>query len=202
MSNILGGKNGRFAYAPLSEDEQQVLHDLVDNDSLMIEIVDYGTVNKFSNKPIVGDAVLSMDFNVVFERPEFYMPAFWLELVLKTRSGIEIFREKMTTGAEPLYIRVGESFAMNWVIQFKHLDPKLVKTLKKGAIGLTNRYAGDWKLNADQMRMMNLIEQGQRNLKKKSSEDLKLSESKQNAQHDKIKDVNSNRIFIAATPKK
>lgn len=73
MSNLSGGKNGRFAYAPLSEDEQQVLHDLVDNDSLIIEIVDYSTVNKFSNKPIVGDAVLSMDFNVVFERPEFYI---------------------------------------------------------------------------------------------------------------------------------
>jgi len=199
MSNILGGKNSNFAYTPMSEDEQDALSRLVASDDLMVEVVGYGTVHKFDRKPILGDAILSIDFTLVFDRPEFYVPAYNLELVLKTRSGDQIYKEKLTTGSEPILVRVGEVFSMTWTIQFKHLDPSLVKRVKSGAFGLTNRFMGEWKLDEEQQLMMKAIEEGKKNLERLNKEDLERSEINQKKVYSDIQSDNEKKIVIPVT---
>jgi hypothetical protein len=202
MSNILGGKNSNFAYTPMSEDEQEALSRLVESDDLMIELVGYGQQTKFDTKPTLGDAILSIDFTIVFDRPEFYIPVYTLELVLRTRAGDEIYREKKTTGPNPILARVGETFSMNWAIQFKRLDPNIVKKVKSGAIGLTSRFDGAWKLNHEQQKMIELIEQGKRNLEVLNKTDLERSEINEKKMYSEIAADNEKKIVIPVSSKK
>ena len=53
-----------------------------------------------------------------------------------------LFRERQSTiyNHSPLMISTGTSLQMVWDIAIKHMDPKLVKALKPGALGLTSRW--------------------------------------------------------------
>jgi hypothetical protein len=198
--NILGGKNESFAYAPLSEDEQDAINRLIDANDLQIEVVGFGMVNIFDRKPVLGDAVLSIDFTIPFTKPEFYLPVYYLDLSLQIRTGEEIFRQKLSLG-DPIMVKSGEVFSMNWVIQFKKLDPFIVKRVKSGTVGLTNRYDGSWKLTEDQRELFRVIEAGKANIEKLNKQDLDKALSKEKESHTAIKNDNEKRIIIPVSSK-
>lgn len=137
MPNIFGGENKNSLYTPMTEDEREVLQRLVDSDDLEIIIKEWGIVNKFTQVRF-GDMRLQIIFKVVFSSPSVFIPVNHFDLQLKTRSGILLYEE--TQPINPV-IMVGDGVRIDlcWDIAIKQMDPKLVKAIKPGAIGLTTR---------------------------------------------------------------
>jgi hypothetical protein len=157
--NDFGGGNSKSLYIPMSEIEMEFISRLVDSKDLYVLIHDWGHVNQ----PIItfGDKNLHVAFKMVFDRPEVPMPVYHFDMELKTRSGICLYREKMTTvyGGQPLNICQGVELDMVWDISIRFIDPKLVKAMMPNTLGLTTRLedtathditvTGNMKLNKD-----------------------------------------------------
>lgn len=139
MSNDFGGGNERSLYIPMSEIEMEFINRLVENKEMYVIIHGWGYVNQ----PIItfGDKNVHVAFKMLFDRPEFPMPVYFFDMELKTRSGITLYKEKMSTvyGNSPLNIMQGVELEMVWDISIKYIDPKLIKALMPKTIGLTSR---------------------------------------------------------------
>ncbi len=138
--NRFGGIAGSN-YTPMSEDEQEVLDRLVASRDLDVRIKGWGHIRGVQAGK-TGDLRVAIPLTLDFDRPEVPIPVYYFDLELRTGSGILLFKERQSTiyNHSPLMIGAGTSLQMVWDIAIKHMDPKLVKALKPGALGLTSRW--------------------------------------------------------------
>lgn len=138
-TNLFGGKNPHGLYVPMSEDEQEVITRLVEAEDLVLIIHGWGTLNR--PRFLVGDHRIGVQFRLTFNRPEAPMDVFFFDLELKTRSGISLVKERLPViyGGKPIQVCAGMFLDLQWDIALHSMDPRLVKLLKPGALGLTSR---------------------------------------------------------------
>jgi hypothetical protein len=137
--NAFGGKNPNSIYVPMSETEQEVVARLIENGDLQVVIHGWGVVDK--PKLTVGDAQVMIPMTIRFDRPEQPVGVTYFDLELRTLSGYTIFREQHPTiyNGQPLMVMAGTEISMVWHIGIKFMDPRLVKMILPGAVGLTSR---------------------------------------------------------------
>jgi hypothetical protein len=154
--NIFGGRNPNGLYTPLSDDEQEVLERLAASGEFKLIIKDWGFVDK--PKIRFGDARLEVSWNMVFDRPQFPMPLPFLHLELWTHSGHFLIGEKlpMQVNGAPLQVCQGVAIDMAWDILIRQMDPKLVRAIKTGSVGLTTRI-GNQNLDLQQQRALRTL---------------------------------------------
>lgn len=176
--NAFGGGNKNALYVPMSEIEMELISRLVDNKDLYVLIHEWGHVNE----PTVtfGDKNLHVGFKMVFDRPATPMSVYHFDMELKTRSGISLFRQKMSTqyGGQPLIVMQGLELDLVWDIAIKNIDPKLVRALMPGVRGLTSRLQdtttgeitlmGNMKLDRHLREKLHKIDMAEKALKKSS----------------------------------
>lgn len=139
-TNRFGGKNPNGLYVPLSEDEQEVISRLVDANDMEVVVHGWGMVCK--PKVGFGDLRVSIVFRVAFEGPEIPVPVRFLDLELRTVTGISLMRKQYPTirpDGTPVEVGQGVYLDMAWDIAIDHMSPALVKALKPGALGMTTR---------------------------------------------------------------
>jgi len=146
--NMFGGGNPNFLYAPMSEDEQEVLDRLVDKDAMVIHVVGWGVVNSF-DEIIKGDANLKLRFTLTFSSPAIRIPVTFFDLELRLRTddpikkpGRLLFKKtEVVRGGDggALWIGAGDVMPFEWTITIQNMEPSLVKDIKTGAVGLTTR---------------------------------------------------------------
>ena len=137
--NIFGGLNPHGLYVPMSEDEQEVLARLVASKNLQLVIHGWGQVDA----PLLtfGDKRVAIKIRLDCLSPAVPIPVHYLDMELKLRDGRSLFRQRMpaTLGGQPIQLVAGIFLDMVWDIAIDHMDPRLVKALKPGAMGLTSR---------------------------------------------------------------
>lgn len=144
MSENMFGAKGRYGgYTPMSEDEQEVLERLCATRDMVVTIKDWGFIQGPAAK--FGDLRLQIPLSITFDRPlppNPPIPVYHFDLELHTGSGIFLFAKRMSTvyAGHPIYVGAGTHIDMIWDIGIKHMDPKLVRALKPGAVGLTSRW--------------------------------------------------------------
>jgi hypothetical protein len=170
-TNIFGGKNRRGLYVPMSEDEQEVIHRLVEAEDIQLIIHGWGTLDK--PRFLIGDHRIGVQFRLKFHRPTAPIPLFFLDLELRTRTGINLCKERLPTllKGKPVQVCAGMFLDLQWDIAMHSMDPRLVKLLKPGATGLTSRRQdrdtkemtarGNMKLDATQRKALRELEAAQ-----------------------------------------
>jgi len=136
--NEFGGGNRTSLYTPMSEVEQEVLERLIAAGDLRVHVLEWGVVN--TPRVTFGDARIQIQFRLSFDRPATPIPVYFLDLELRTGSGLLLFRDRKSVeyGGKPVSVAAGVFFDMVWDIQIRSMDPKLVKAFT-GAYGLTSR---------------------------------------------------------------
>jgi len=170
-TNIFGGKNSRGLYVPMSEDEQEVIHRLVEAEDIQLIIHGWGTLDR--PRFLIGDHRIGVQFRLTFNKPTAPMSVFFFDLELKTRTGISLCKERLPSmyNGKPVEVMAGLFLDMQWDIALHSMDPRLVKLLKPGATGLTSRRQdkdtgmmtaqGNMKLNAKQKKVLHELEMAQ-----------------------------------------
>jgi hypothetical protein len=192
MSNIFGGKNKNSLYIPMSEIEQEFISRLADKNEFYILIHEWGYVD---NPTLVfGDKNLHFGFKMFFDRPETPMPVHFFDMELRTRSGMSLFRQKMSLGygGQPMIIMQGLELEMVWDIALKNIDPKIIKQLMPNTVGLTSRLQdtttgeitllGNMNLNREARDLAHKLDQAEKALpileQKYRAEDRKKAQEK------------------------
>lgn len=172
--NAFGGGNPNSLYVPMSEDEQEVLHRL--QPEMRVVIHGWGHID--APKIIIGDARLSVILDLSFHKPATPQPVHFFDLELKLRNGMSLYKKRMPTvvNGQPLMVGAGLDLKMAWDIMIHHLDPKLVKMIKPGAIGLTSRrldkdtgdatLTGNMRTTPMQRRLLHELKQGEEKVRK------------------------------------
>ena len=170
-TNLFGGKNPRGLYVPMSEDEQEVVHRLVEAEDLVLIIHGWGHLDR--PRFLVGDHRIGVQFRLTFNRPAAPTPVWFFDLELRTRTGISLVKERLPTiyAGKPVQVCAGMYLDMQWDIALHSMDPRLVKLLKPGAYGLTSRRQdkdtgemtaqGNMKLDGNQKRALAELEASQ-----------------------------------------
>lgn len=173
--NAFGGKNAHSLYLPMSEIEQEFVNRLVEAGDLQVRVHGWGIVPNPTVKQ--GDQQVIIPLTLKFDRPEVPMEVRSFDLELLTGSGISLFRETQSCvyNGQPLWVGSGTRIDMIWHIAIRAMDPKLIKTLMPGVVGLTSRAfdkdtgdltnMGNMKLDATQRKLLNIIRQGEANLR-------------------------------------
>ena len=170
--NMFGGGNARSLYTPMSETEQEVLERLVQTRDLIVKIVGWGILPH--PKAVFGDLRVAVPIQITFDAPEIPIPVRHFDLELWSRTyGVLLFKERQSAiyNNQPLMISAGFQLSMIWDIAIQRMDPKLVKMMKPGAIGLTSRWTdkdtgdltllGNSRLTAEQKRKLLLVREGE-----------------------------------------
>lgn len=169
--NPLGGKNASSAYVPMSDVEQEALVRLVESGLLQVVVHGWG----YFDQPRVtfGDGQVVIPLSLTFDRPENPMAVYYFDLELRTRTGVTLFREKQSVvyGGQPLMVSAGVGVDMVWHIGIKAMDPKLVKSIVPGAVGLTSRlidrdtgmvtHTGNMTLTRKQRKFLDDVRKGE-----------------------------------------
>lgn len=182
--NPFGGGNPRSLYVPMSEDEQEIIHRLVDSQTLEIIIHPWG----LHTKPTwvgVGDKRVAIKFPITFTRPTDPVPAKSVDLEL-LGMGISLLRKPYPTimpDGSPLLVGAGLCLELQWDIAIDHIDPKIVKALKPGAHGLTSRridkdsgkrtMEGNMYLDPEKKNLLHFVEKGEKRSLKDDADKLK-----------------------------
>jgi len=180
--NMLGGKNPHGLYVPMSEDEQEVVARLIESDDLEVNIVGWGIAKH--TKFVVGDHRIGIVFQMDIDNEALVapVPVYFLDLQLRTRTGLVLFAERLPTADNGVAPQVchGMGLIFAWDIAIHSMDPQLVKMFKPGAIGLTSRRIdtatgerterGNLILTPEQEILLHHLTEGEKAVKK---EDLK-----------------------------
>lgn len=170
-TNAFGGKNPNSLYTPLSDIEQEVVARLVEANDLQVIIVGWGFVDR--PRITFGDMRMCIQFRLNFDRPEAPIPLYHLDLELRTRSGILLFKDKQPTtyGGKPVQVAQGVFFDLAWDIAIRSIDPKVVREVLPHATGLTSRFqdrdtkemtfAGNMKLSAADIALLRQLRRGE-----------------------------------------
>lgn len=169
--NLFGGGNALSLYTPMSDLEREVLARLIESGELQVVIKNWGVVN--SPKAKVGDLRLDITFNMVFDRPPTPVFVWYFDLELRTQSGMVLSsqRQSVMYDGKPIQVAAGVELGLCWIIAIQDMDPKLVKSVIPGAIGLTNRWVdkdsgkrtllGNNNFTAHQKRVLLAIRKGE-----------------------------------------
>jgi hypothetical protein len=169
--NPLGGKNPNSLYVPLSETEQEFVSRLIEAQDLQVRVHGWGIVPNPSVQ--LGDLQVVIPLTLAFDRPEVPIPVHHFDLELLTGSGVSLYRETQSCeyGGQPIMVGSGTVIQMVWHIGVKAMDPKLVKTLMPGTVGLTSRafdkdtgdltLTGNMHLNGTQKKLITLVRTGE-----------------------------------------
>lgn len=174
--NAFGGGNENFLYTPMSEDEREVIARLIEKDDLEIHIDQWGVVNKFK-KIQFGDKVLKITFEVLFRSPDVAIPVYYFDMSLQTRSGIILHKNRYPTQPSGLWVGSGLCLPMELLISIHEIDPKLVKAIKPGARGLTNR-EGNRKLDSGQRKLLEQVRAGEKNVRDQHKKEASIASKK------------------------
>ena len=140
-TNEFGGGNSRALYLPISEIEQEFLSRLIEQNEIFVVLHGYGIVQE--PKVTFGDKNLHIHIAFFFDKapPPPGKPVSFFDMELKTRSGISLYRQKMSTlyNNQPLTISNEVNLNMVWDIALRYIDPKLIKALMPNVIGYTSR---------------------------------------------------------------
>jgi len=171
--NPFGGKNPNFAYTPMSEDEQEVLDRLVEAKDLAIKIVNVhgqGQIERIRK----GDLKLSLVLTLLLLGPKVHVRLPYLELELRTRSGILLYasKEPLNVGGLAPILGKGSQIQFVWDIAIKKMDPDFVKMMKPGARGLTTRL-GNMKLDGEKQALLHTIRQGEQRVRELKGERIR-----------------------------
>lgn len=181
--NIFGGGNSRSLYTPMSEVEQEAVARLVDSGDLQVVVVGWGYVQR--PRITFGDLRVSVAFRMNFDRPEFPIPVYSLDLELRTGSGALLFRDRQPTmyGGNPIQVAQGVFLDLVWDIAVRSIDPALVKALVPGATGLTSRLqdrdtgqmtlTGNMHLSAGEREVLRNLRAGERAARESTVERLR-----------------------------
>ena len=162
--NPFGGKKGSL-YTPMSEDEQEVLERLIQARDLDVIIKGWGFIRGVQGA-VAGDLRLSLPLTLNFDRPDIPVPVYFFDLELRTGSGMLLFAQRQSTvyDKKPVMVGAGTTLHMVWDIAIHSMDPKVVKALKPGAVGLTSRWidrdtgfmslTGNVKMNDKEKRLL------------------------------------------------
>lgn len=173
--NAFGGKNPNGLYVPMSETEQEFVSRLVESGDLQVRVHGWGVVPNPTVK--LGDLQVVIPLTLKFDRPEVPIPVHYFDLELLTGSGISLYREKQPCeyGGQPLSVGSGTVVQMIWHIGIRAMDPKLVKALMPGVVGLTSRQfdrdtgaltlTGNMDLDAAQKRLIGIVREGEANVR-------------------------------------
>ncbi len=160
--NPFGGGNAVSLYIPITDIEQEFLARLTESKDIMLIVHEWGYIE--SPRITFGDKNLHVHFKMLFDRPDPPMGVRAFDLELKTRSGLSLFRQKMSVeyDGEPLLVGAGLEFDMVWDIAIRYIDPKVIKALMPHTIGMTSRLqdtathdmtvTGNMKLTQDLVR--------------------------------------------------
>jgi len=174
-TNAFGGANPHGLYVPLTDLEQEAISRLVEADDLEVVIHGWGLIPK--PKVSFGDLRVSIPFTLTFNAPDVPQPLHYLDLELRTRAGMTLFRQRQPTiyGGQPIMVGTGVVLDFAWDIALHHIDPKIVKALVPGAVGLTSRrldketgeatFAGNMRLNGEQKKLLRQVEAGNREIR-------------------------------------
>jgi hypothetical protein len=174
---MFGGGNKNSLYTPMSEDEQEVLARLVQERDLDVFLVGWGVIRGV--QATFGDLRLDIPIQITFNRPETPVLVPYFDLELRTGSGILLFRERQSTeyGGKPIAVGTGTALSMVWHIAIQAMDPKLVKTLKPGTLGLTSRWVdrdtgevtrlGNTKLSAKEREVLTHLRRMEASIREK-----------------------------------
>lgn len=127
-------------YTPMSEIEQEALSRLVEAKDMVVHILGWGRVD--NPRVIYGDLRLGLQWRMDFMKPAAPTPVHWFDLELRTRSGVLLFKERQSTmyAGRPMQVAAGLYMDMVWDIAIVAMDPKIVKMIMPGAVGLTSRF--------------------------------------------------------------
>lgn len=156
--NLFGGKNALGVYTPMSDIEQEALDRLKSSGELVVEVVGIGAIPVDQAAEVkIGDHRLSIGFYITFKTPNNRVVTKpYLDLVLRTRSGIILFRDRQAfkdIHGNPMMISTGLTIPMIWDIGINKIDPKAVKAIMPTVRGLTTR-RGNERLSADQQAVL------------------------------------------------
>lgn len=170
-TNLFGGKNAHGLYVPMSEIEQEAIVRLVEAQDLVLFIHGWGRLDK--PRFLVGDHRIGVQFRLTFHKPAAPMPVYFFDLELQTRAGLSLVRERLPTiyDGKPVSVMAGIYLDMQWDIAIHSMDPRLVKMLMPGTIGLTSRRQdkdtgemtarGNMKLDDNQAEALHQLEAAQ-----------------------------------------
>ena len=174
--NMFGGGNPDSLYVPMSDDEYEVLHLLVESQTLRVLIHPWNIVCTPS-KVIFGDKRIAVNFEVQFNSPEIPIPVKSFDLELQGL-GTCLLRKPYPTfqgDGSPLLVGGGLSLSLQWDIAIDHMNPKLVKALRPAALGLTSRridkdtgertLIGNMKLDGLQKKTLTILEGGEKKVR-------------------------------------
>jgi hypothetical protein len=176
--NMFGGKNPHGLYVPMSEDEQEVIHRLIEDKNIELIIHGWTTLDAPTIK--VGDLRVSILFRMTFNGALIPLP--YLDLELRTKSGVTIFKQRMLVeqGPQPVMVGNGVFIDFAWDIAIDHMNPDFVKSIKPGALGLTSRrldkdtkertFKGNMKLTEKEQNFLQTIDEGSIKVKQDDAE--------------------------------
>lgn len=181
-TNIFGGKNSKSVYAPMSETEQELISRLVQARELNVIIHGWG--HMIGPPCVFGDSILSVLVTMTLDAPEVPIPVSFLDLELRTQSGVFLFRDKQPTiyNNAPIMMGAGTEFQFSWDIAIRRIDPKTLKELMPGVTGLTSRFTdkdtgdltltGNQKFTERQKRVIQLMKEGEDKVRKASKAEV------------------------------
>lgn len=155
--NILGGKNTRSVYTPMSETEQEALDRLRASQDLVLEVDGIGEIPLEQANIIIGDHRLGIRFQITFRTKDNQIQTVpYLDLLLRTRQGITLFKERQPfrdINGNAMMVNTGMTIPMQWDIGINQIDEKVVKAIMPGATGLTSR-RGNERLTGVQQKTL------------------------------------------------
>lgn len=181
-TNIFGGKNARSIYAPMSETEQELISRLVAARELNVIIHGWG--HMIGPPCVFGDSILSVLVTMTLDAPEVPIPVSFLDLELRTQSGVFLFKDRQPTiyNNSPMMMGAGMEFQFSWDIAIRRIDPQTLKSLMPGAVGLTSRFTdkdtgdltltGNQKMTAQQKNVIRIMKAGEDKIRKASAAEV------------------------------
>ena len=124
-----------FDYEPLTDDEQEILQRLKDDNDLYVEIKDWGY--HLNPHITVGDKRIQVRFPMHFVKPFFPQPVWSFTLLLKTRDGRTLYQSKESTmyDNQPLMVQAGLDVDLAWDIQIGQISAEFQSLIRPGFVG-------------------------------------------------------------------
>jgi hypothetical protein len=178
--NRFGGGNPNSLYVPMSEDEQEVIHRLVDAEELQVHVVGWGFITSPTVK--IGDKRVSIPIRLTFNAPDIPVDVHYFDLELRTQSGLVLYSERQPTlyDNKPIKVGSGISLDMVWDIALSHMSPHIVRMFKPGARGLTSRLqdrdtgemtvTGNMTVNSEDRKILQKLKEGEALVKQLDAE--------------------------------
>jgi hypothetical protein len=171
-------------YVPLTDDELEVLSRLAQAGEFKVVVKDWGHVKNFlpgrydpmtyAGQPIVtfGDKRISFYFRMHFNAPAVPQPNWYFDMEVwalgfrlfpgAERDASDPFPGRLPTeiGGKPISLAAGMHLDLALDVAIDKIDPRVVKTVKPKALGLTTRH-GNMQLDTHHQRLLHQTRRGE-----------------------------------------